>query len=125
MTHMNGSVGTLAARHAREEAGASACSVRSLTAGDCERWNAYVQSHPEATFFHLCEWERVLRQAFSHRVHYLYAESGGQLVGVLPLAEVKSLLFGHALISTPFCVYGGILASDAAAHRELERAACD
>ena len=36
--------------------------------------------------------------------------------GVLPLAEVKSLLFGHALVSTPFCVYGGIVAADEAAH---------
>jgi FemAB-related protein (PEP-CTERM system-associated) len=44
--------------------------------------------------------------------------------GVLPLAEVKSLLFGHALVSTPFCVYGGIVATDAATHAALEAAAC-
>ncbi|MCS6947554.1 MAG: FemAB family PEP-CTERM system-associated protein, partial [Steroidobacteraceae bacterium] len=36
-----------------------------------------------------------------------------------------SALFGHSLVSTPFAVYGGILAADDAAHRALERAACD
>ena len=29
------------------------------------------------------------------------------IVGILPLAEVQSRLFGHALVSLPFCVYGG------------------
>ena len=29
--------------------------------------------------------------------------------GVLPLAHVKTTLFGHTLVSTPFCVYGGPL----------------
>jgi FemAB-related protein (PEP-CTERM system-associated) len=33
---------------------------------------------------------------------------------VLPLAQVKTRLFGHTLISLPFCVYGGMLAEDAA-----------
>jgi FemAB-related protein (PEP-CTERM system-associated) len=28
---------------------------------------------------------------------------------VLPLAEIKSRLFGHSLASLPFCVYGGIV----------------
>jgi FemAB-related protein (PEP-CTERM system-associated) len=31
---------------------------------------------------------------------------------VLPLAEVKSRLFGHALVSLPFAVYGGPVADD-------------
>jgi FemAB-related protein (PEP-CTERM system-associated) len=38
---------------------------------------------------------------------------------VLPLAEVKSRIFGHSLTSLPFCVYGGI-AGDAAAVAPLE-----
>ena len=31
---------------------------------------------------------------------------------MLPLAQVKTLLFGNTLISVPFCVYGGPLAAD-------------
>ena len=66
-----------------------------------------------------------LRESFGHRPHYLLAERAGAIRGVLPLAEVKSLLFGHALVSTPFCVYGGILAADEQSHAALTAAACE
>jgi FemAB-related protein (PEP-CTERM system-associated) len=36
---------------------------------------------------------------------------------------VRHLLFGHALISVPFCVYGGVLADDAEAQAALDRQA--
>ncbi|MBF0379401.1 MAG: FemAB family PEP-CTERM system-associated protein [Magnetococcales bacterium] len=61
-----------------------------------------------ATFFHREGWRRVIKAAFSHECHYLLAEDGGNIVGVLPLVRQRSLLFGDALISTPFCVYGGV-----------------
>lgn len=101
----------------------AACTVRALTAADCGRWNAFVHGQSAGTFFHLAEWAGVLERAFGHRSHYLLAERAGEVVGVLPLAEVKSLLFGHALVSTPFCVYGGIVAVDAGAVSALELAA--
>ena len=50
--------------------------------------------------------------------HYLLAERGGAIVGVLPLAEVKSRLFGHALVSLPFGVYGGRRGQRCARRRE-------
>jgi hypothetical protein len=99
--------------------------VIALQAHDTARWDEFVRSHPEGTFFHLAGWQQVLERAFGHRTHYLLVESGRAIRGVLPLAEVKSLLFGHALVSTPFCVYGGILASDDAARRALEERACE
>ena len=100
--------------------------VRPFGLADRAAWNAFVHSHPEGTFFHLAEWQYVLQTAFGHSAHYLLAESAaGEIRGVLPLAQVKSLLFGNALVSTPFCVYGGIVALDAAAHAALERAACE
>jgi FemAB-related protein (PEP-CTERM system-associated) len=99
--------------------------AKSLQPGDRARWNDFVRNHTDGTFFHLAEWDQVLSSAFGHRSHYLYAESAGSIVGVLPLVEVKSLLFGHALVSTPFCVYGGSIANDERAHHTLERAACE
>jgi hypothetical protein len=42
----------------------------------------------------------------------------------LPLGHIRSRLFGNALISTPFCVYGGIATQQAAARTALETAAC-
>jgi FemAB-related protein (PEP-CTERM system-associated) len=99
--------------------------VRPFRAADRAAWNAFVQAQPEGTFFHLAEWEDVLKRAFGHRPHYLLAERDSELVGVLPLAEVRSLLFGHSLVSTPFCVYGGIVAADPATFKALEDAACE
>ncbi|MCW5570588.1 MAG: hypothetical protein KIT78_05795, partial [Steroidobacteraceae bacterium] len=79
-----------------------------LLAADFESaWDDFVRAHPDGTFFHLAGWREVLRRAFGHRTHYLVARAGGEVRGVLPLAEVKSRLFGHSLVSTPFCVYGG------------------
>jgi FemAB-related protein (PEP-CTERM system-associated) len=39
---------------------------------------------------------------------------------VLPLAQVKSLLFGNSLVSLPFAVYGGVAAASPAAAEALE-----
>jgi FemAB-related protein (PEP-CTERM system-associated) len=91
---------------------------------DKERWDEYVLRNPAATFFHRFGWRNVLSQAFGHRAHYLIAEREGRVVGVLPLGEIKSLLFGHSLISTPFCVVGGAVADDDAARDALVEAAC-
>jgi FemAB-related protein (PEP-CTERM system-associated) len=81
--------------------------IKRLDQVDHSRWDAYVEQAPEATFFHKADWQQVLQRAFGHRSHYLYAQYKNEIVGILPLAEVKSRLFGHSLISTPFCVYGG------------------
>jgi FemAB-related protein (PEP-CTERM system-associated) len=107
------------------EADRAATLVRAAQPQDAERWNAFVRQHPEGTFFHLIEWREVLRQAFGHRSHYLLAERDGRVCGVLPLAHVRSRLFGNALVSTPFCVYGGIVSEDEVAHRALAEHACE
>ncbi len=84
------------------------------------RWDAFVLACPQATFFHRAGWQGVIGQVFKHPTYFLYAETDGQISGVLPLAQVKSLLFGHALVSLPFVAYGGVASSDAAAAAALE-----
>lgn len=119
-------VGTPLAADGRAWSGQSpTISVRSLREEDAAAWNRFVLAHTEGTFFHLAEWRTVLFEAFGHETHYLLAERGGEICGVLPLAEVRSLLFGHALVSTPFCVYGGIVAADPTVHVALERSVRD
>jgi FemAB-related protein (PEP-CTERM system-associated) len=93
--------------------------IRELSTQDVPRWDAFVNQCPAATFFHLAGWREVLEGAFGHRTRFLYAERQGEIVGVLPLAEVKSRIFGHSLVSLPFCVYGGVAASDDHAQRAL------
>jgi len=83
--------------------------VVETTRADDARWDAFVDAHPEATFFHLAGWRQVLEDALGHRAYYLAFERGGEIRGVLPLVRVKSMLFGDALASTPFLAYGGPL----------------
>jgi FemAB-related protein (PEP-CTERM system-associated) len=101
---------------------AGTCLVKPFERADTARWDAFVETAPQATFCHRSAWREII-ESLGHRSHYLYAERQGVITGVLPLAEVRSLLFGHALVSTPFCVYGGIAASDAESEAELTNAA--
>src|SRR5258706_2015222 len=97
--------------------------VAQLQPADISRWDEFVSSCSEATFFHRAGWKTVIERAFGHRTFFLFAEAGGRIEGVLPLAEVKSLLFGHTLVSLPFCVYVGIAAQSERARHALDDAA--
>lgn len=94
--------------------------VRQMRPEDADRWDAFVQSCPEATFFHRSGWQKVIERAFGHRTHFLLAEQDGNIQGILPLAEIRHFLFGHSLSSLPFCVYGGIAANSTVARDMLD-----
>jgi FemAB-related protein (PEP-CTERM system-associated) len=98
----------------------SAYTVRGLTDADHARWDVFVQECPEASFFHRAGWRTVIERSFGHRTHYIFAERDGAIKGVLPLVEIKSLLFGHSLISNGFCVSGGPIASEDGARAALD-----
>ena len=109
--------------HADDSRSADTCAIKRLGVADEERWDAFVNDTQQATFFHRVAWRRIIEQELGHRCHYLYAERDGVITGVLPLAEIRSRLFGHSLISTPLCVYGGVVASDADSEAQLTQAA--
>jgi len=85
--------------------------IRELDGSSAGAWDAFVQARPEATFFHLSGWAKVIADSFGHATHYAFAEQDGAVVGVLPLARMRTMLFGDVLASTPFCVYGGPVAA--------------
>ena len=60
--------------------------VRAYGREDAVRWEAFVERCPEATFFHRIGWRQILERCFGHRTHYLVAERGADIVGILPLA---------------------------------------
>ncbi len=97
---------------ARRTTAAEPMVVREMGDADRARWDAFVEASPDATFFHRAAWRDVVEDVFGQRTTFLFAERGGEIVGVLPLARQKSKLFGDALISLPFCVYGGVAATD-------------
>jgi FemAB-related protein (PEP-CTERM system-associated) len=99
--------------------------VRRFRPGDEARWDAFVADCTEATFFHWVGWRDLIENEFRHRCHYLLAERDGTIVGVLPLVEMRSRLFGHALVSLPFAVYGGPVAVDDVSRNALINAASE
>jgi serine/alanine adding enzyme len=83
-------------------------------AGPDTEWDTFVRSATGWTHFHLYGWQTVIRRVFGHECVYLAArEVSGQLSAVLPLVRVRSVLFGHYLVSMPFVNYGGPLGSEA------------
>lgn len=97
-----------------------AVTLKEMDARSAPAWDAFVRATPAATFFHLGAWAEVIRRAFGHATHYVMAEQDGAVVGVLPLARMKTLLFGDLLASTPFCVYGGSVAATPEAAAALD-----
>jgi FemAB-related protein (PEP-CTERM system-associated) len=102
---------------------AVALQVREFREADHASWDAFVATCPDATFFHRIGWKDVVENVFRHRTHYLLAERGGQMVGILPLIEIRSFLFGHSLVSLPFAAYGGAATLEEQATRALHDAA--
>jgi len=92
-------------------------------AGERAQWDDFVRHTPSGTFFHLIGWKEVLEETFGFASRYLVAERGGQIVGVLPLVELRSAFAKPTLLSVPFAVEGGVCSADAEARLALERAA--
>lgn len=64
-------------------------------------------------------WLSVLEESFDHRVYMLEAFDGDHTTGVLPLAFVRSFLFGRYLVSLPYLNSNGVLAKDDATRQRL------
>ncbi|MES3094122.1 FemAB family XrtA/PEP-CTERM system-associated protein [Sphingomonas aerolata] len=84
---------------------------------------AFVDGTAAATPFHLPGWSIAVARGCGQRARYLVAERGGAITGVLPLTEMRSPLFGRALVSAGFAVDGGVLGD--AAVEPLAAAAWD
>ena len=86
-------------------------------------WEDYVVSHPQGSNYHQIGWKTVIEKSFGHRTRYFLALEGGEVVGILPLAILKSQLFGRSVVSLPFLNYGGLLSSHEQAEEALVSAA--
>jgi len=106
-------------------AAAGELTVHPLQAADVQRWDEFVLQCPQATFFHRAGWKEVMERSFGHRTYFMYAQRAGRIVAVLPLAHIRSRLFGSWLGSLPFCVYGGVAGEDAQARALLDGAAIE
>jgi len=95
--------------------------VRSLDwrdAGELHRIESFV-SEQRASLFHSPAWLCAVEAGTGQRGAGLVAERLGVVTGWLPLTEVRSALFGKALVSSGFGVGGGICAETPEAARAL------
>lgn len=94
--------------------------IRLCTEADRDRWNTYVMQSEEASCYHLMEWKDVIEKTFGHKTYYLFSEDyEGKINGILPIVNLKSLLFGNYGVSLPFFNYGGLCTDNDTISKEL------
>lgn len=87
-------------------------------------WDQFVESHPAATLYHYIKIRSFIEKTYGHSTHYCYALSeDGEMLGVLPLVQLNSKLFGNFMVSVPYFNYGGLLANSQEAATKLVAAA--
>jgi serine/alanine adding enzyme len=91
--------------------------VALMAPGQEAEWDAFLVRQEHGTVCHLSGWRRVLEEVMGHETHFLMARGpDGAVAGLLPLARVRSRIFGDFLVSLPFLNDGGPLgAPDACA----------
>jgi FemAB-related protein (PEP-CTERM system-associated) len=82
------------------------------------------RSEPHVPLSRHPAWLTILERGLGHQPHALVTtDDTGQTTGFLPLAYVRSMLFGRFLVSLPYLNYGGVIADDpASAALLVERA---
>lgn len=75
-------------------------------------WEEYMARSGTAALSRHPGWLAVLRRGLKHEPYCVEAVAGPETVGLLPLALVRSLLFGRFLVGLPYLNTGGVLADD-------------
>src|SRR5262249_23676642 len=88
-------------------------------ASNYPRLSAYLRQRGAVALSRHPAWLTVLRDGLGHVPYCLEAVAGGQTCGVLPLAFVRSWLFGRFLVSLPYLNSAGVVADDPSAARCL------
>lgn len=78
-----------------------------------------------ASLFHRPAWLKAVQSGTGQRAGGFISEQLGVITGWLPLTEVRSMLFGKALVSSGFGVGGGLCTASEGAAQALIKAAQD
>jgi serine/alanine adding enzyme len=85
--------------------------IRLYTEKDRDNWNSYVMQSGDTSCYHLINWKDIIERTFGHQTYYLLSEDGtGKINGILPIVQLRSLMFGNYGVSLPYFNYGGICA---------------
>ena len=86
-------------------------SIQKLTLNLEPEWNEYASKNA-ASIYHDSRWIYLIKKVFGHDCHHIIALDDGIVVGILPLVQLKSFLFGNFMVSMPYFNYGGIVADN-------------
>lgn len=92
-----------------------------LTSVNADKWNFLVERNSYATPYHLYEWGEALSSTYRYQRYHLAITQSDNIIGILPLIQIKSRIFGNRLISLPFCEYGGPLVDVELGSEEIRR----
>lgn len=99
-------------------------SIKKLTQDLEGSWNEYACNNGAGIYYDT-RWISLIRKVFGHESHYVLAMENDEVVGILPLVQLKSLLFGNFLVSMPYFNYGGAVANNKAIESEMMCKAID
>ena len=77
--------------------------------GACD---AFVAGRADAFVCHQWDYAHLVAERLKYRLFYLVARENGVVHGVLPLTQVRSILFGKRTVACAFSNYGGPLVDD-------------
>lgn len=76
-------------------------------------WNAYLAQHEYGSLYVMAQWCDVIRDVYGHRgIHLVAVEKRKgveEIVGVLPLVNIRSRIFGNKLVSMPYFDMAGVV----------------
>lgn len=101
---------------------AAGTGTSTATLADVAEADAFVQAHADGTPFHDSRWSLLVAMTMGIENQTLITRKGGKIAGILPLGLVKAPFGGRRLVSLPYGVYGGVLASDPETAVELDQA---
>ena len=97
-------------------------SIQQLTHDLEHDWNEYALKN-RASIYHDTRWIPLIKKVFGHDSQHILALADGVVVGILPLVQLKSRLFGNFLVSMPYFNYGGAISdNDCVMHALLQSA---
>ncbi|WP_206352374.1 FemAB family XrtA/PEP-CTERM system-associated protein [Tautonia rosea] len=76
------------------------------------RWESFVARRGPLPLSYHPAWPSVLSTGLRHIPYWIEATEGDETRGLLPLAFVRSVLFGRYLVGLPYLNYGGAMADD-------------
>lgn len=96
------------------------CTVTEASEKDRADWELFIKEQAPDHHSYCWEWRAIISKVFGHTPRYLICrDNSNRIIGVLPLFQVKSPLFGAALISVPYLNGGGVVTKQVNALEQL------